>query len=37
MKKNKIKRKGTNSLKQLIYMTLWKEEPPKKSKRVKTY
>lgn len=40
MRKNKgtkIKRKATNALKQLAYMGIWREETPKKYKKVKTY
>lgn len=36
-KRNNIKRKATNSLKQFAYMAMWKEEPPKKKKKVKSY
>lgn len=36
-KKNKLKRKATNSLKQAMYMAIWKEEPPKRCKKVKCY
>ena len=30
---SKMKRKATNSMKQLAYMTIWKEEPPKGKKK----
>lgn len=36
-KKNKFKRKATNSLKQVVYMAIWNEEVPKKCKKVKCY
>lgn len=34
VKKN-LKQKATNSLRQGIYMSIWKEEVPKKYKKVK--
>ena len=36
-KKNKLKRKATNSLKQVVYMAIWNEEVPKKCKKIKCY
>lgn len=35
--KKKYKRKATNAAKQLAYMMLWREETPKKYKRIKAY
>lgn len=36
-KNNVVKRKVTNAAKQLAYMALWREETPKKYKKVKCY
>lgn len=35
-KKNMVK-KATNAAKQFVYMAIWREEPPKKYKKVKAY
>jgi len=34
-KNNIFKRKATNSLKQAVYMGIWREEPPSRKKKVK--